>query len=177
MKKGLEHILSPPVNDADLSNPISIQKVNIPNENAKSNQSSANNLTQSKGLNISELQKTQNKTEKSRPLKIEVEALANLNSDHLQTDASNSKINFKNTEAEIKIDELKKTDETLKAKEMNEAIKARKEYQNKVQIMLNRLNRLKRVEQEAVKKLNKLKNKIIVEEKIVEILNLIRRQC
>lgn len=52
-----------------------------------------------------------------------------------------------------------------KAKLMLNTIKSRKEYEQKVQIMNNRLSRLKRVEQEAIKKLEKLKAKIINEEK------------
>lgn len=52
-----------------------------------------------------------------------------------------------------------------KAALINKAVKERKDYENKIQIMVNRLNRLKKIEQEAEKKLNNLKTKIITEEK------------
>ncbi len=51
-----------------------------------------------------------------------------------------------------------------KFKNINKTYQDRKDYQKKVDILVNRINRLKKVEEEATKRLNNLKQKIIKEE-------------
>lgn len=75
--------------------------------------------------------------------------------------------NKKGNEGTEFLTERKTIDEeiTNRTKAINDAKKARKEFEKKITIMVNRLNKLKKIEADAVNKLNKIKEQVFSEQK------------